>query len=216
MAVGTGSLIGFFASRVIIIYSPLFNAFLGALIAALIYQFTTYSKFWGKRRGEFEYQYKIGIIDSKVANLVFRYLGILKYLSYMSDGMNNISTAQGDLCKRLIDNGRVTMSDWHMYYVYMKMSLLENKDDNLEKEISFLKSALEIKQDDLIANYRLAICFELKKNAEDAIRSYEKALSDISIDSKEIKDFIKLQIDRVEAEGTMKKSPSLGLRYMSW
>ena len=216
MAIGTGALIGFFASRIIIIYSPLFNSFLGASIAVLIYQITAYSKFWGKRRGEFEYQFKVGIIDSKVKKLVFRYLGILKYLSYVSDGMNNISIFQGDLCKRLIDNDRVNMNDGHMYYVYMKMSLLENKNDNLEKEITFLKSALEIKSDDLIANYRLVICFELNKNAEDAIKHYEKALRDIAIDSKEIKDFIKLQINRVNTNGTMNKSPALGLRYMSW
>ncbi len=216
MAIGTGGLLGFFATRIIIIHSPLFNVFLGALIASFIYQITAYSKFWGKRRGEFEYQFKVGAIDRKVKKLVFRYQGYLKHLSYISDGMNNISTAQGDLCKSLIENDLVKSNDEHMYYVYMKISLLENKNDNLEKEISFLNSALQLKPDDLIANYRLAVCFELKGSAVNAIKHYEKSLLDIEIDSKEIKDYIKLQIERINIKGIMDKPPALGLRYMSW
>jgi tetratricopeptide (TPR) repeat protein len=212
MAFATGALIGLFSSQIIIIYSIPVNIIIGACLAIVLYQISAYIKFFGKRRGEFEYDFKVELIEKKVKALVFRHLGIFQYVRYLSDGLNNISTAQGELCKRLI----AIVSDEDKYFIYMKISLLENKNDDLEKEISFLKSALEKNDKDLIANYRLAVCLELNKDAESAIKHYHQALTDTSIDSVELKDFIKLQIERVNSKGPLNKPPALGLRYTSW
>ena len=55
MAIGTGFVMGYFSLIII----PLSNSnLIGAILAFIIYQYVSFDRFFGARRGEFEYEYR--------------------------------------------------------------------------------------------------------------------------------------------------------------
>ena len=98
----------------------------------------------------------------------------------------------------------------------MKTASVFLKDDDFDNVIRFLKQAADIKPNDLVVNYRLAVSFERIGAGKDAIQYYKEALKDPFINSSQIKRFIMSQIERVATEGPKKKPPMFGFRYMTW
>lgn len=216
MAFATSLLMGFLSLRVLILYHPLFNLVAAAMLGIICYQVSAYSKFLGKKRGEFEFEFKLKKIDIKLKKRVLKYLGLFNYIRYLLDGMNNINIAQESICKKLLSIDQLIFDKGNTYILNMKLSLLSHKDNSLDKEINYLNDALEMKPEDLLANCRLARCFEYKGNKEKSIEHYQKALKDKSIDSEQLKGLINGQIIRINKKGLMNKPASMGLRYMSW
>ena len=216
MAIGTGFVLGFFTSRVIIIYAPPINALIGAFIAFIIYQGVSFDRFFGKRRGEFEYEYRYHLIEKTVKRLVLNFLGFSTFINYFQDQFNNISADQEDICQKLLKNETVKNNDEFLFSIYIKLSSLALKDNNPQKEKNALMSAIEIKPNDLLANYRLAVCNEMHGFRNDAINHYLAALKDPVLYSGQLKTFILSQIERVRLKGPMNRPPALGCRFMIW
>ena len=215
MAIGTGFVLGLFTSRVIIVYAPPINALIGALIAFIVYQSVSFSRFFGTRRGEFEYEYRYDLIEKAVRRLVLKYLGFSTFINYFQDQFNSISAEQKDICRKLLRHETVKNND-DIFLIYIKLSSLALKDDNSQEEKSALLSAIEIKPNDLLANYRLALCCEMDGLKDDAINYYRTALKDASLYSEQLRTFISSQIERVTLKGPMNRPPALGCRFMIW
>lgn len=148
--------------------------------------------------------------------LIKKECGIFSFIRYYLDGLSNVSSYQEDICKTLLKNKNVREDTENLFVLYVKLAILLLKDDNFSKEIEMLKLALGIKQNDLVANYRLAISYERNNSVDDAITHYKRALNDPMINSKILEQFILKQIERVETTGPLKKPPTLGLKYTSW
>jgi tetratricopeptide (TPR) repeat protein len=216
MAIGTGLVIGYISSGIIVIGAPPINSLLGAALAFVIYQGVTFSRFFGKRRGEFEYEYRCDLIEKLVKKLVLKYLGVSTFINYFQDQFNSISSEQERICQRLLRNELIKSDEEFLFSIYMKLSILAIKDDSPKKEKNALISALELKPNSLIANYRLALYYEIEGLVDDAINHYKAALRDPNIYSEQLKTFISLQVERIKLKGPLNRPPALGARYMSW
>ena len=215
MAVGTGFVLGIFSSYLIIVYDPIINALLGAFLALIIYQVVSFSRFFGKRRGEFEYEYRNDLVEKYIKKMVLKTFGILAYINFIQDGFNEISSTQEDICKRLIKNEGIKSSSSNLFFIYLKMSNLSMKLNNFKKEKEMILSAIHLKPNDLIANYRLAICHEMEGSAENAIKHYNLATNDPFLRSNQLRKFILSQVERIKLKGPMNRPPVLGAKYLT-
>ena len=197
MAIGTGFVLGYISSGIIPIHDPPVNALIGVALSFAIYQSVSFSRFFGKRRGEFEYEYRNDLIEKAVKSLVLRFLGLSTFINYFQDHFNNVSAEQEDICRKLLRNEIVKNNDESLFSIYIKLSGLALKDDNPQKEKSALMSAIEIKPNDLLAHYRLPLCCEMDGLKNDAINHYRTALKDPSLYSEQLKKFILSQIEQV-------------------
>jgi len=216
MAIGTGFFAGYLSFALIVISDPPLNPLIGAILAFAIYQGVSFSRFFGKRRGEFEYEYRYDLIEKAVRRLVLKYLGFSTFINYFQDQFNNISSEQENICQKLLKNETVSNNDEFLFSIYMKLSGLAMKGNDSQKEKNVLISALKIKPNNLLANYRLAVCYEMDGLVDDAINHYNIALKDRYLYSEQLKTFILSQIERVKLKGPMNRPPALGARYMSW
>ncbi len=185
-----------------------------AILVALGHQWYLYNKVLGKRRGEFEYEFQLERIDATVNSLIYRFQGPSGCQRYSFGEWSCLSTRQEEICKKLLVHDQVKLKDDNLYYIYMKLSLLAHKEDHVDEEVEFLKSAIELKPDDFLANYRAGVCFEKKGVAEKAIHYYQAALEDTSIHSEELKKYIETQVERVKKRGVMKIPPVYGVGTM--
>jgi len=216
MAIGTGFFVGYLSFGIIAISDPPINSLIGATLAFAIYQGVSFSRFFGKRRGEFEYEYRYNLIEKAVKRLVLKFLGLSTFINYFQDQFNNISAEQEDICQKLLRNETVKNNDEFLFSIYIKLSGLALKDNNPQKEKNALMSAIEIKPNDLLANHRLAVCNEMDGFKDEAINHYHAALKDPVLYSEQLKTFILSQIERVRLKGPMNRPPALGCRFMIW
>ena len=79
MAIGTGFVVSYFSSVIIVIYAPPINALAVAIIAFIIYQLSSFDRFFGSRKGEFEYEYRIDLAEKIIKQLVFKTFGLLTF-----------------------------------------------------------------------------------------------------------------------------------------
>ncbi len=93
---------------------------------------------------------------------------------------------------------------------------LSRKEDDINKEKDFLHKAIQIKPNDLVANYRLAVVLERAGLGEDSKDRYQAAFNDPTLSSARLRKFIYSQITRVKEYGPKKSPPMPGLKYMTW
>jgi len=172
MAIGTGFVVGYFSSILIVIYAPPINGIIGSSLAFVIYQFISFDRFFGSRRGEFEYEYRNDIAEKKIKRLVYETFGFFTYIKYFQDQFNALRTAQQDICLKLLKADSIIGSNENLYYIYYKLSDIARREDNFEKEKKMLNEAILNKPNDLMVCYRLAVCCELDGLADDAIKYY--------------------------------------------
>jgi len=216
MAIGTGFVVGYFSSVIIIIYAPPINAIIGSAIGFIIYQFSSFNRFFGSRRGEFEYEYRIDLSEKTIKKLVFRTFGLLTYIKYFQDQFNALRTSQKDISRNLLKNPNIAQDNESLYYIYYKLSNLELREDNFKEEIRMLNLSILIKPNDLLANYRLAVCSEMDGLIDDAIKYYHLAANDLYLVSDELKKYILSQVERIKKEGPRNRPPALGAKYQAW
>lgn len=208
MAAGTGLLMGYFASIFVPLWSHPLVSFLpvplGGLVAMIANLWVVRSYIKSKKRGLFEYVYRESHLDpilkSKIANAwpgAFNAVVELESLALYKALM-----AQAD---HLIDDTRFLL-----YMAAARVASIGSEDKNA---IEALKHALMIKPYDVIANFRLARSFERIGSATEAIKAYETALLDPTIDAEELKAFISDQVQRVREKGPEQRSPIPGLIY---
>jgi len=213
MAIGTGFVVGYFSSVIIIIYAPPINGIIGSSIAFAIYQFISFDRFFGSRRGEFEYEYRNDLADKKIKKLVFKAFGFFTYVKYFQDQFNALRTAQQDICLRLLKVDSIIESNENLYCIYYKLSDIARREDNFEKEKKMLSEAISHKLNDFLVCYRLAVYCELDGLVEDAIKYYKLASNNPNLISKALRKFILSQVERIELKGPMNRPPVLGARY---
>lgn len=208
MAAGTGMLMGYFISVFVPPWLyPLLRLSLvpiGGLVAVLANLWLVRSYFKGSKRGLFEYVYRESKLDpllkSKIANawpgafnavIEIESLALFKALMVQAE--------------RLTDDTRFLL-----YLAAARVASIGSEDRNA---IEALKHALSIKPHDVIANFRLARSFERIGSPKEAIAAYEAALLDPTIDTEELKTFIRNQVERVRERGPEQRSPIPGLIY---
>lgn len=216
MAIGTGLVVGYFSSVIIVIYIPPINALIGAAIAFIIYQYASFDRFFGTRRGEFEYEYRIDLAEKIIKKLVFRTLGLWAFIKYFQDQFNALRTLQKDICRNLLKNSNIAQDKESSYYIYYKLSNLELREDNFKEEIRMLYLAISMKPNDLLANFRLAVCSEMDGLVDDAINHYNLASNDPYLISDALKKYILSQVERIELKGPKNRPPALGAKYQAW
>ena len=216
MAIGTGFALGYFSAAVIVIYIPPFNAILGAAVGFIVYQFSSYKRFFGSRRGEFEFEYRIDLIEKKIRALIFRHLGLWSYVTYFQDHFNAIRTTQKDACQRLLNNSNVIADKDNRYSICYKLANLELREDNFKNELAMLNLAVSLKPNDMLANFRLATCYEMDGLVEEAKRHYKTAAEDPGIVSNALREHILSQVNRIEEGALINKPPALGAKYQAW
>ncbi len=203
---------------VLILLLPIYSivGFWSMMIAPCLYQFIMFKIFFGNRRGDFEYEYKLYLTDAHIRSAVLHLYGIRKLTHYILDQTSQLSSASKDIILGVLKGSAYTQ-DMHLEAdIYIKLAELYSKDEDYEKERSFLGKAVEVQPHGLIANFRLAVSFEKSGNAESAIKHYKSALQDPSLTSNQLKEFITSHISRVVVDGPREKPPLPGLRYLTW
>lgn len=210
LSTATGAVVG------MLIGFGILGAIPGAIIGLIVYQIIFGKFFWGKRRGDFQYQYRGEILEKQIRQSIKNHFGRLTYLRYYMDQFNNIGWFQADVCNKLLNAEGINSNEQILFAIYIKMASLSLKDDDLVKEQKFLREALKLFPNDLLSNYRLAVNLEKTDSAKDARKHYETAMTDNQFFSKHLNDFLQNQINRINTKGTLKKPPALGLRFTSW
>ena len=117
-----------------------------------------------------------------------------------------------DIYKKVLLDNDVVTDDNKKFLIYYRISKDALKYDNRDKERSYLKKAVMIKPNDLLANYRLALSYERSGEGSDAIKSYEAALKDPLADP-HISGFLISEIQRVKGQGP-RKTGFWGVRFL--
>ncbi len=201
MAAGLGYIL-----NALTIQIPPHSFFLGIILAILIYQISAYRHFWGRERGHFEYYYREYLVNKATKSLIHKTIGIPEILWEYP----------WQYYPKILENPIVKADPGFQFIVFLKAAQAALKDSDCRKEIEFLRKAVSERPTDLVANCRLAAAMESVGKADAAISAYQAALSDPSLDSAELKEFITAQIKRVESRGPTKKPPIPGLKYISY
>jgi hypothetical protein len=207
MAFFTGVVMGFLSLRVVPILAPV-TVLLGGIIALVIYQFVEYSYFAGKRRGEFEYNYRESLMQQGIK-------GVLRSLPYRFEK----DLAQVDpmaLNPRLQEEAEREADPERRFYLYMSMGLRAVKSYYSSKALDAWVEAVRLKPHDLVANFRLAALWEYIGNGAEAIKGYQAALQDPDLDSDRLREFITSQLARVKARGPSKGSVHPAMSRILW
>lgn len=213
MAIATGFALGYMAFYIIpFIFSPISFP----ILAFFIYQFFIYKYFWGEYRGHFEYAYRERQIQEGANKVIKNCLGMKTFIKVFLDELSAIGIERDEIYIELLGITENEANTEQKFLILMKLAHSSKKEDNYEREISYLEQALEILPRDLVANYRLANSFKKIGKSEEAVESYKAALGNPSLLSDKLKDFISSQIERVKSKGPSKKPPVPGLKYMTY
>jgi tetratricopeptide (TPR) repeat protein len=183
--------------------------------SALIMSFVLYLAFKIRKSGrpdielaEFE-EYQ----EKEARKIIINKLGILVFM-YLNPTAKAMNVYQTDICKKLLNRGELKRNKELKFHIYLKLYRFYFIDEDYPKAIDALNSALNIKQNDLITNIRLAETYELLGNGDKAINTYKaiKTFNDISENSKI---YFDNQIKRVIREGPKKATPMTGFRYFT-
>jgi tetratricopeptide (TPR) repeat protein len=178
------------------------------IIPILIYQFYAYSYFFGERRGVFEYMYRQRFTDRRIKK-------VLDGLTFtFSDEKSVLNYAPTIAIPMLLKKIETEPDPSLKSDIYMALAWAAAKEDQHQKAIEYLQEAVTLKQNDLVASTRLGQSWERLEKGEEAIRAYEMALRDPSLDSQPLKEFVSSQIERVKIKGPQKGMPYHYLRYI--
>jgi tetratricopeptide (TPR) repeat protein len=207
MALCTGAI-------VVVFIPPLFASFPYLTLAGfLFYQVIVFRYYFGRRRGDFEYKYKESEIETALNKKIIDKYGMINFLKFKLDNLNQIPNSQLHLLPKLLKEEE----DLEIKFAaYLKLADVYSKDENFEKQKAVLKKSVQIKQNNIVANLKLAVLFEREGDGENAINHYSLALIDLEISSEQLKIFIKNQIERIRMSGPLKRPPLPGLRYVTW
>lgn len=212
MAVATGGVLGFFLARV---PQTFFFLWLAPICALVVYQYVVQQYFWGKRRGHFEYAYREWLLRKSANVLFIKILGVRRYISLYLDELSALGSVREDIYKNLQGKEEVVRNDSYKFCLYVRIAESALKESSCDREIEYLRRAVSIRPNDLVANYRLGNSLERSGDGQGTVRAYEAALKDPVVE-KELSEVILAQIKRVETSGPAKKPPMPGFRYMSW
>jgi tetratricopeptide (TPR) repeat protein len=214
MALATGTILGYFTTLLIIIlYDPLYNCLIGAILTFLIGQIIIFNRFSGSRRGYFEYEFKNETIEHGFGKIIYNLCGLSEYTYYIFNGQ--LTSVRQELSEKLLNNERLKNNVNNLFVVLVNAADTAAEDNKDKKEFEYLFRALNIKPTDAIANLKMGIAYENNERKEDAINYYETALND-SNNSKQFNKYILSQIDRVKMEGCKKHPLNNGLRFLLW
>jgi hypothetical protein len=175
-----------------------------AILPLLFSQILAYRHFWGRDKGHFEYYYREFLLDQDAKLLFRKTIGTPDYFwIYPGEHFPNI-----------LDRPEVKTDPNLQFVAFLWASQAALKEYDDRKEIEYLRKAVSLHSTDLVANFRLANAMERVGDALAAIDAYQAALSDLFLNSGELREFITAQIKRVESQGPTKKPPMPGLRHM--
>jgi tetratricopeptide (TPR) repeat protein len=203
MAVATGFVIGLMLARLVQLF---FFALATPIFALVVYQFAVYKYFVGKRRGHFEYAYQEHLLRKALDSLVIKILGFRAYLRLYMDELSALGNVREDIYKSLEGSEEIIQNDGLRFYLYVRIAESALKESSFDRECGYLRKAVSIRPNDLVANYRLGNSLERAGDGTGAVRAYEAALKNAVID-KELSEVILDQIKRVEKSGPAKSPP---------
>jgi hypothetical protein len=218
-ALGLGLILGFFVIYLFELIGLLGGGsaiiYISNISLTLLFaQISIFRHFYGKERGKFEYVYRERIISKEGNRLLFKEIGMKKFVKLFIEELSEFNDIREDIYKELL--GRKEISNGPRFYIYLKMAKSALRHLNFSKEIDWLKMALALRPDNLVANFRLAAALEKANDGDGAISGYERILQDCHIETFELKNFIGEQIVRVKKNGPSERPPMVGLRYMQF
>jgi len=167
------------------------------IISVLVYQFYVHSYFSGEQRGEFEYLYRQSLIDGRIK----RYVDRLTY--------------NPTICAPLLLKKMETEPDpYRRYEIYMTLAWFAARDEQHQNAIEYLQESLALKNNDLVASFRLGQSWERLGKGAEALQAYEMALHDPSLTSPPLREFVLAQVDRVKKQGPHKGVPYPYFKYL--
>ncbi len=89
-------------------------------------------------------------------------------------------------------------------------------DEKYKRAVDYLQMAQELNPSDFFVNYWMAETNELIGSAEKAISIYKNIVTNFTYISENLKEYLNLQIERVNTKGPKAPSPMPGLKYMSY
>jgi tetratricopeptide (TPR) repeat protein len=101
------------------------------------------------------------------------------------------------------------------FWLHITLASLYGQTWEYNKAMTQLEAAAALKPNDLVANFRLAEALERTGKDDEAIRHYEAALDDPSIESGQLKEFVVSQIQRVRTHGPS-KDPQYPFKKYIW
>jgi len=223
-AFGLGVILGFFAIyffdlifKMIGEVDSLTIPFVGTLLLTiLLAQIFIFKHFYGRARGNFEYAYKERLISKEGNTVVLKEIGKRRFVELFWEELSDFSDTREDIYRELLVKLDASRNNAQKFPIYMKMSKSAVRHFNFDEGIKWLKMALALRPNDLVANFRLAIALEKAGDGAWAITLYETVLDNCGIESFELKDFIEEQIARVKKNGPAERPPMVGLRYFQF
>ena len=205
MATSTGLIVGFLMPGGI-------GAILGVIIGPIWALWISYSFFWGKKRGQFEYEFSRKQALKKAKKVLVNTIGWFSCQRLYLSELGEISWSDGEAYKDIIMNSKIESE--HKYYIYIRAADVHLKKRKYENAINKLENAIELFPEALVANFMLALSFERVGETEKAILAYKNAAKDPLWNSKYLKKYINDQVKRVQTKGPRKKAPMPGLRHL--
>lgn len=153
-----------------------------------------------------EYEVEEKLFEELGNDIILQVSGSKEFEKLYLDEFNWIPTNAIDVCSNLLKKEKSKDNLELQFYLNVKLAKFYMRNSQLREAISALKDALSVKPTNLIANFRIAVLYESIGSGEDAILHYELAGRD-NVVSKNLKDYLNNQIQRVKTTGPRQKGP---------
>jgi hypothetical protein len=215
MAIATGLVVGYFMPGAFLSV-PLLGSVMAAILALLVQQCFVFSHFWGKRRGAFEYEYRQYLLKKRTKGVFIGVLGRAGFYKWHLDQFSEMPWYEGEMCQKVLMKLHNQANDDLKFPVYVQAAKIAARGRKYNKALEYLKQALAVSPDDLVANLRQAEVFEYMGLASEAISSYKSAIEGPASMSVALRRFVSSHVERVRAKGPRKKPPITGFRRITW
>jgi len=205
MATFTGFIAGFLMPGGI-------GAIIGIIVGPFWALWISYNFFWGKKRGQFEYDFSKKQALKKARKILIDTIGWFSCQRLYLSELGEISWSEGEAYKGIIMNSKI--EDEYKYYIYIRAADVCLRKQKYENAINNLGYATQLYHEALVSNFMLAQSFERVDEAEKAISAYKNAAKDPLWNSKYLQKYINDQVKRVQTKGPRKKAPMPGLRHL--
>ena len=215
MAIATGLVVGYFMPGSFLSV-PLLGSVMAAILALLVQQCFVFSHFWGKRRGAFEYEYRQYLLKKRTKRVFIGVLGRAGFYKWHLDQLSEMPWYEGEMCQEVLMKLQNQANDDLKFPVYVQAAKIAARGRKYNKALEYLKQALSVSPNDLVANLRQAEVFEYMGLASEAISSYKAAIEGPASMSVALRRFVSSQVERVRTKGPRKKPPITGFRRITW
>ena len=130
--------------------------------------------------------------------------------------MSALGSVREDIYKSIKIKEEVVRNDNYKFCLYVRIAESARKEYSFSREVEYMREAVSIRPNDLVANYRFGNSLERIGDGPGAVRAYYATLTDSAVVGKELKELILAQIRRIETLGPAKKPPIFGFSYASW